>query len=397
MRPSPDATLTPAVARLKSWIGQGVDALETPALVIDVEALNRNMQRMTEFAAKHRVRLRPHAKTHKSGDIAHLQLQAGAVGVCVQTVAEAEALAARGVKDIFISNQVLAVPRLRRVAALAHQLAQRGGRLAIAVDSGEGVTRLAQAMNLTNKPIDVFLEIDVGQGRCGVPVGEAVVVLARLIADHAPRLHFAGLHAYHGGAQHVRSVAERRMAVSVAAEGVAEARDLLRGAGIEVPLITGAGTGSFGQEAASGLWGELQAGSFIFMDADYALNERDPAQPVFEHALFLKSQVISARGEQVVVDAGHKSHAVDSGLPLVHSLPGQPAMVYANGGDEHGILRLADGAEGQLPALGDTVWLIPGHCDPTVNLHDAMFAVRDGLAGGVVESIVWVDARGYTG
>jgi D-serine deaminase-like pyridoxal phosphate-dependent protein len=166
----------------------------------------------------------------------------------------------------------------------------------------------------------------------------------------------------------------------------------LQAAGYAVPLVTGAGTGTFGHEAASGVYGELQVGSYLFMDADYASNEPDPAQPQFEHALFVKSQVIScthtAGDSRAVVDAGHKSHAIDSGLPTVWA-GHQADWIFSNGGDEHGILRGT-----ALPALGDTVWLVPGHCDPTVNLHNHMTGVRGGLASGHVEKIIAVDARG---
>ena len=379
--------------RLRALIGQGVDAIDTPALVVDLDAANRNLQRMSAFASRYGLRLRPHAKMHKSAQFAHLQLQAGAVGLCVQTVGEAEALAAGGVNDIFITNELLAVGKLRRVAALAHQLATRGGQLAIAVDSSEGIQRLAQAMRLTRAVIDVFIEIDIGQGRCGVPPGDAAVALARQLSDASSSLRYAGLQAYHGGVQHLRGVAERRQALAAAAERLRTTCAALAAAGLAPPLVSGAGTGSFGIEAASGLWGEIQPGSFLFMDADYLRNERDPAQPQFEPALFVKAQVISANAERVVCDAGHKSHAIDSGLPLVHALPGQPALHYANGGDEHGILRPA-APGGALPALGDTLWLIPGHCDPTVNLHDHMIVVRGGLAEGVVDAVVPVDARG---
>eukprot|EP01041_Mallomonas_annulata_P033973 gene33973-56669_t len=138
--------------------------------------------------------------------------------------------------------------------------------------------------------------------------------------------------------------------------------------GLTVPLITGSGTGTLVHEAASGVFGELQAGSFMFMDADYARNEREPAQPAFEHALFVKTQVVSVRDTHAVCDAGHKSHAIDSGLPTVALLPPGHALRYGNGGDEHGLLY-ADGPEARLPTLGRMLWLIPGHCDPTVNLH----------------------------
>ena len=170
-------------------------------------------------------------------------------------------------------------------------------------------------------------------------------------------------------------------------------RDLIESQGLPVPLVTGAGTGTLAHEASSGVFGELQAGSFLFMDADYAKNEPAPGQPVFEHALFIATQVVSAQGTHAVCDAGHKSHAIDSGLPLVAGrAPGQ-ALHYANGGDEHGLLTCAD-AGAVLPALGDKLWLVPGHCDPTVNLHDVLLGVRGGLQHGVVERLIRVDARG---
>ncbi len=395
MKTPPDPHAMPAT--LASLTGQGVEAIDTPALVIDLDAMERNLARMAAFARTHGVRLRPHAKMHKSAALARLQMQAGAVGVCVQKTSEAEALATAGVTDLYISNEVIDPAKLQRVAALAQRLQAAGGRLAIAVDSLEGIARLAAAVEgraagAAQTLVDVFVEIDVGQGRCGVPPGEAAVVLAQAIAAH-DGLRFAGLQAYHGRAQHQRGVDERRHAIALAAQAVQRTRALIEAAGLPLPLVTGAGTGTFALETASGVWGELQAGSYLFMDADYAANVHDPAQPAFEHALFIKSQVISAGATHAVCDAGHKSHAIDSGLPRVHALPGQGAMNFANGGDEHGILHLAE-AGGELPKLGDTVWLIPGHCDPTVNLHDGLIGVRGGLAQGTVERVIRVDARG---
>lgn len=384
---------------LKQLLGQPVSAIDTPSLVVNLDAMGRNLARMAEFARKHDVRWRAHAKTHKSSSLARLQLQAGACGVCVQKTAEAEAMVAGGVQDVYITNEVVAPAKLARVARLAHQLAAGGGQLAIAVDSAQGVQRLAQAMNEAraggggSAVIDVFVEVDVGHGRCGVAPGRLAVGLAHEIRKH-PALRFAGLQAYHGKAQHVRSAQERRGLVGQVVQDVLFTRMLMEKEGVAVPLVTGAGTGSMVSEAASGAFGELQAGSFMFMDADYALNERDPVQPHFEHALFVKSQVMSLGLQHAVCDAGHKSHAVDSGMPRVHSLQDdEPPLTYANGGDEHGILRLA-GDGGRLPSLGSTVWLIPGHCDPTVNLHDHMIGVKGGLQKGRVERIIRVDARG---
>ena len=396
MKPTPESATK---STLRALIDKGVDAIDTPALVIDLDAMQRNITRMAEFAKKHSIRWRPHAKMHKSVALAKLQMQAGAVGVCVQKTAEAEVMVAGGVHNVYISNEVIHPSKLARVAALAHQVAAvAGGQLAIAVDSIEGVARLAPAMNdartRTGKSavIHVFVEIDVGQRRCGVIPGAAAVTLALEIRKH-PALHFAGLQAYHGKAQHLRSAAQRREAIAIAVEDVLYTRKLIEAKGIKVDLVTGAGTGTLVREAASGVYGELQAGSFMFMDADYAVNERDPAQPQFEHALFVKSQVISTSATQAVCDAGHKCHAIDSGLPTVHNPEGEATLTYQNGGDEHGVLTPTD-KQSYPPALDATVWLIPGHCDPTVNLHDHMIGVRGGLTLGTVERIIRVDARG---
>jgi D-serine deaminase-like pyridoxal phosphate-dependent protein len=379
---------------LAALVGRGVDAIDTPALVVDLDAMKRNLARMAEFCRKHHVRWRAHAKMHKSAAVAKLQMEAGAVGVCVQKTAEAEALAAGGIHDIYISNEVIAPHKLARVAALAHRLAAENGKLAIAVDSVEGVQRLAQAMSDAGggSVVDVFVEIDVGQHRCGVQPGEAAVDLAREIRKH-PALRFAGLQAYHGKAQHLRSAQERRDAIAVVVDDVLYTRRMLEEQGIPVDLVTGAGTGTMVCEAASGVFGELQPGSFLFMDADYAANERDPAQPHFEHALFLKTQVISSLRDHAVCDAGHKAHAIDSGLPKVHALDADHELEYANGGDEHGVLRPTRAGQ-RVPALGQYLWLIPGHCDPTVNLHDHMIGVKGGLLQGTVGRIIRVDARG---
>ena len=384
--------------RLAELIGKPVNDIDTPALVIDMDAMKRNLARMAEFAKKHNIRWRPHAKLHKSATLAKMQMRAGAVGVCVQKTAEAEAMVAGGVTDVYISNEVIAPAKLARVAVLAQKLAAQGGRLSIAVDSTEGVIRLAQAMtearNATGVAtiIDVFVEIDVGQGRCGVEPGAAAVTLVLEIRKH-PALRFAGLQAYHGKAQHMRSAHERRDAIAKAVEAVVLTRKLVEAQGITVGLVTGAGTGSLMLEAASGVYGELQAGSFMFMDADYAKNERDPAQPQFEHALFVKTQIISTHAGHAVCDAGHKAHAIDSGLPLVHAFDAESELEFFNGGDEHGILRPA-GESKRLPGLGRMLWLIPGHCDPTVNLHDFMIGVTGGLRSGTVQRIFRVDARG---
>lgn len=387
-----DTGTTARWQRAQACIGHGVAAIDTPSLVIDLDAMERNLARMAAFAREHGVRLRPHAKMHKSAELARLQMAHGAVGVCVQKTDEALALAHAGVSDIYISNEVIAPTKLLRLAQAVRDMPTK---FSIAVDSTLGVTRLAQALHAAGveapASLDVLVEIDVGHGRCGVAPGAAAVALVQAIAAQ-PALRFAGLQAYHGGAQHRRTAAERVEAMAAAARAVQTTREVLESGGFHVPLVTGAGTGTFSLETDSGVWGELQAGSYLFMDADYASNEATPLAPVFEHALFVKSQVMSRQVSQAVCDAGHKSHAIDSGMPSVWFPPG---LNYTSGGDEHGVLR-ANAAQ-PLPELGEVVWLVPGHCDPTVNLHDFMVGVRGGLGAGVVERVIRVDTRGCLG
>jgi D-threonine aldolase len=383
MKPQPSAPL----------IGHSVQAIDTPSLVIDLDAMERNLERMQTFATQHGVRLRPHAKMHKSAALALRQMQAGAVGVCVQKPSEAAALVAAGVTNVYVSNEVVSLQKCELLALLNKGLAVKNGHISVAVDSLLGVDRMAHAMRTHGTDaqaasrMDVYVEIDVGHGRCGVPPGDAALPLVRAIAQY-PNLYFAGLQAYHGRAQHLRSASKRRQAIAQVVADVKRTKAAIEAAGFTVPLVTGAGSGTFSHEANSGVYGELQAGSYLFMDADYAANEADPQQPQFEHALFVKSQVMSRSPDRAIVDAGHKSHAIDSGLPKPWAGHGAD-WVFSNGGDEHGILRGT-----HLPALGDTVWLVPGHCDPTVNLHNHMLGVRGGLAHGVVEEIIRVDARG---
>jgi D-serine deaminase-like pyridoxal phosphate-dependent protein len=364
-------------------IGDAVASVATPALVIDLDAMERNLAAMAEFARAHGVRLRPHAKMHKSAAIAKAQIAAGAVGVCVQKVSEAEVLADAGIADIFISNEVIDEAKLMRVADLAARI-----KLAIAVDSVLGVDRLVDACKTAGSVPYVFVEIDVGQGRCGVTPAEAGALAQHVVSRG---LRFAGLQAYQGGAQHVVAAADREAAAQRAAGLVRAAQASITALGIKCPLVTGGGTGTFVFEAASGLWGELQAGSYLFMDGEYGAIEPAEHAPRFEHALFVKSQVMSRNESHVVVDAGIKAYAIDAGLPRAW----RRELEMYNFGDEHGVLKSsANGSAADLPQLGEIIWLVPGHCDPTVNLHDTYVAVRGGLERGVVEAVWPVDTRG---
>jgi D-serine deaminase-like pyridoxal phosphate-dependent protein len=354
--------------------------VDTPALLLELDAFERNLTRLTESLRGHRIAMRPHAKSHKCPQIALRQIALGAVGVCCQKVSEAEAMVEGGVRDVLIANEVVGAGKLRRVAALATQ-----ARVAVCADDAGNVRSLDAAAAAFGVKLDVLVEINVGANRCGVEPGEAAVTLARAIVDCA-HLRFAGLQAYHGAAQHVRKVADRRAAIESAVASVRRTRDLLERAGIACPKVTGAGTGSYLFEAASSVYDELQTGSYIFMDVDYARNEwTESGIPRFEHSLFVWTTVMSRTGaERAIVDAGLKASSVDSGMPRLAG--GGPAE-YVKASDEHGVIQL-NGAAGFN--LGDKLKLIPGHCDPTVNLYDHYICIRNGR----VEAMWPITARG---
>ena len=375
--PAPRARM---IATAPARIGMPLAEVDTPALILDLDAFERNLARMAEALCGRPVRLRPHAKSHKCVEIALRQIAAGAVGVCCQKVSEAEALVAGGVEDMLIANEIVGAAKLERLAALA-----RSARVGVCADAEENVRDLDAAARRAGVRLDVYVEINVGADRCGVEPGAPALALARSIAA-APNLRFAGLQAYHGGAQHLRSVAERERAIGRAVELVRATRGLIERQGIACATITGAGTGSFPLELASGAYDELQPGSYVFMDADYNRNEYGPAWPRFEQSLFVWTTVMSRPApSRAVVDAGLKASSVDSGLPLPWRLPG---VDYVKASDEHGVLAVAPAA--RPLALGAKLLLVPGHCDPTVNLHDWYVCVRC----GVVEALWPVSARG---
>jgi len=361
-------------------IGDILDGVDTPALIVELDALERNIAAMAAAVEDRGMRLRPHAKSHKSPDIARRQIAAGAVGICCQKVGEAEAFVAAGVTDVLITNEIVGAAKLARLALLS-----RNASLGVLVDDRANVAALAAAMRAAGASIDVLVEVDVGAHRCGVLPGAPALELARAIAGGSG-LRFAGLHAYQGAAQHLRRPAERRAAIARAAELAFETKALIEQAGIECATVTGAGTGTFTLERDSGIYTELQPGSYVFMDADYGRNEHADGEIRFEQSLFVWTTVMSTPApDRAIVDAGLKAFAVDSGMPLVARAPG---LELVKASDEHGLLRIAPGAAG--PRLGERLKLVPGHCDPTVNLYDWIVAVRNDR----VESLWPVAARG---
>ncbi|MBN8898847.1 MAG: DSD1 family PLP-dependent enzyme, partial [Rhodospirillales bacterium] len=281
--------------------GMREEEIDTPALVLDLDAFEANLDRMAALLAPTGVKLRAHAKTHKSPVIALQQIRRGAVGQCVQKVGEAEILAWGGVPDILVSNEVVGAAKLARLCALA-----KIATVAVCVDDAQQVSAIEAAAADAGIRMTVLVEIDIGAARCGVPPGPEAVALAQRIAG-SRHLIFGGLQAYQGSAQHKRSVAERRGLIDVAIEGSRRTVEQLRQQGLACPIVGGAGTGTFEIEAASGVYTEMQAGSYAFMDADYARNLDAGGAPVstFRHALFVLATVMSApRTGLAVLDAG---------------------------------------------------------------------------------------------
>jgi D-serine deaminase-like pyridoxal phosphate-dependent protein len=357
-------------------------ALNTPVLVIDKGALERNIAAMAAFAKTRGLALRPHAKTHKSIEIARLQLKAGAVGVCCAKLGEAEALAAGGIGAILITSPVVTPQAVARLAALSARMED----LRVVADNPENVAALAMATEGAERPLAVLVDIDPGIRRTGVASPEAAVRLAKQIASE-PSLRFAGVQFYCGVQQHIASFAERRAALAERTEYLSGVIDQLRMAGLAPELITGGGTGTHFIDAELGVLNELQAGSYVFMDRQY--NECDlqgqGAGP-FETALMIDARVISANSASMAtLDAGFKAMAADGGAPTVLSgAPAASAFVFM--GDEHGALIAPD----HVFRIGDLVTLTSPHCDPTVNLYDYYHVVRDGTL-----IAIWpVSARG---
>ena len=360
--------------------GMALQEVDTPALLLDLEAFERNLERLDESLRGRKVRVRPHAKSHKCPEIALRQLARGAVGICCQKVSEAEAMVEGGVDNVLLSNQIVGAAKIARLAALAART-----RLGVLVDDADNVEQLDRALGRASASLDVLVEINVGSNRCGVEPGQAVLALANRIMA-CDNLRFAGVHAYQGAAQHARTPQERRHLVDRAVQHVRASLELLHEHGLTCDIVTGAGTGTYLLEAASGVYNEIQPGSYIFMDADYNRNLGEDGKPlrVFEQSLHVWTTVMSRTSdERAILDAGLKALAMDSGMPVV----ADGGAEYIKASDEHGVLRTAPGSKLKL---GDKIRLVPGHCDPTVNLYDWIVGHRD----GVVETVWPIAARG---
>jgi 3-hydroxy-D-aspartate aldolase len=356
----------------------------TPALVLDLAALERNLLAMAAFCDQHGVALRPHAKTHKSVEVARRQLGSGAIGISVATIGEAERLTDGGIGNLLITSPLATPPKLLRLRALLG----RAEGLMVVADSIAGVDALAEAVAGADRQLVVLVDLGVGRQRTGCTSAEQALAVARRIAA-LDSLSFGGVQAYAGYLQHTREIAERQRLGEIESAKAGEVVARLRAEGLAPRMITGAGTGSHAQDAAGGLFTELQCGSYAFMDVQYqeVTLRPDAAQP-FEPALFVRTSVISANAAgHVTTDAGLKHFATDGPRPAIAR--GAPnGAEYHFFGDEHGRTELAD-APKQLP-VGSALECITPHCDPTVNLYDVYHVVH----GDMLVDIWPVDARG---
>jgi D-serine deaminase-like pyridoxal phosphate-dependent protein len=370
-------------------VGDRLSTVDTPALIVSRKALHRNLQKMKDFVDNHnktgvpRISYRPHMKTHKCPALAKLQIEEyGAEGVCVQILDEAEAMINEGILDVFVSNQIVGPRKIARLCELSKR-----GKVSIIVDDRENLQQVSEAAVLSGAHIDVLVEVNAGQNRCGVEVlednGALCVQLAQAI-QACPQLHFKGIHCYHGAIQHTRCATERQQQVmDMPVARATKAVQALTAAGISVEVVTGGGTGTFPYESASGRYTEIQPGSYCFMDVDYGDNA--DGKSMFENALFLHTMVISKTvgGDgptRAVLDAGTKASSYDSGMPvpLTGWVDGHPSRRLGcelqNGGDEHSVLL---GDYSKDLCVGDTLRLLPGHVDPTVNMHQFLVVVDD--------------------
>ena len=356
--------------------------VDTPALLLDLDQVERNIERYQRLAASAGLTLRPHAKAHKCSAVGRIQVERGAVGLCCAKLGEAESMAACGLRNLLVTTPVVGPLKIRRLMELAGS-----AQIAVVADHESNIAALSQAATSAGVRLDILVEVDVGQGRTGVTPGQRAGELAAQIA-RSPGLQFVGLQGYQGKLQAVASLADRASLVSEAMTRLRASIESIRAAGQDCKVITGGGTGSFPIDIERRMFTELQPGSYVTMDNTYAkvvLGKESDAHPL-GHPLTILATVISRpNAEKAIVDVGWKSASSDAGLP---SVKGRPEWVFEFAGDEHGSIRSNVGPLSL--ALADRVELVPSHCDTTVNLHDR-FAVH---RSGRLEATWAIEGRG---
>jgi len=362
-------------------IGMNLNEIQTPCLVIDYNKFEKNILKMKEFVLNNNVKLRPHAKMHKSFNVADFQIKfGGAHGICCQKVSEAEVFARQGIQDILITNQVTDLFKINRLTSIS----SNGIKLSCCVDDEENIININKSAKEKNTQIDLYIEFDCGANRCGIQSFNEIEKLILLI-NKLHFVNFVGFQAYNGSIQHIEDFNKRKEAVKKTCIKINKLKDKFNNFS---PIITGVGTGCFDLEVSENVYDEIQVGSYAFMDAHYTSLKHDNKlnnTNDFENSLFVLSSVMSnVIDKQAVVDAGLKSIAVDSGLPKVFA----SNVDYLKCSDEHGIIN---DPENSLN-INDKLFLIPGHCDPTCNLHDWYVVMKNDT---VID--IWpVSARGYS-
>lgn len=348
-----------------------ISGLSTPALVLDVNILKANAEAMEQVLAGTTLKLRPHYKSHKCAALAKWQVKNGAVGMTCAKLSEAEDLCDIGIEDILIANQIVDPVKIRRAADLAGNC-----HLTVCVDSVENVQAFSEAAKAAGNIVHCFVEFEIGMQRCGVATKEEVLTLAKQIIA-GDNLEFAGIQAYAGHISHVEDRQERKAMTAANYKKLRELLSYLKENGVEVKTVSGGSTGTAQIKAMEGLYTEIQAGSYLFMDAVY----RNLNLP-FQNALFLLSTVVSQKDDLTVLDAGVKTCGVDQGMPV----PCQGTVREIVASEEHFQLH----GYSEKKTVGDRMLLIPGHCCSTVNLHDKIYLVD----GDTVIDRIAVTARG---
>ena len=363
----------------------GRSRLDTPALILDLDVLERNVLRMAAWGRETGLGIRPHLKSHKSVRIAQMQREAGASGFCCATIGEAEVMVRAGLGDILITSPLVTEEKIARAVALL----DRDPGLCLVVDDAGTANLISAVASGVGRTIQVLVDIDPGLQRTGVPDRAAAIDLVRRVGD-LPGVRYAGIQCYAGQVQHVHGFDARSRAGLSVLSGLRDLCAELTVAGLAPGLVSGGGTGTHDIDPQAGVLTELQVGSYVLMDNQYNdvwLADRTP--PPFEVALFVQATVISANhAGHVTCDAGLKHFAVDGGRPVVANHDAAAGAAYAYFGDVHG--RLSAPAGGVPPARGTRIEFVVPHCDPTVNLYDEYHCVR----GGELVDIWPVDARG---
>jgi 3-hydroxy-D-aspartate aldolase len=349
----------------------GLRELTTPALVLDLEAFERNIKAYQHQINVHGLQARPHAKSHKCAEIARRQIAAGAVGVCTASLHEAETMVGQGINNILITSPVIGAGKLDRLM----QLLERGAVVAVVVDDQEHAASVAAAAHRSGHVLDMLIDVDLGMGRTGISNIESALQLVNVVCD-AEGISYRGIQAYSGRVQHIKEFAERNHVYTEQLRFLSALIAALDKRGLKPATVSGGGTGTLALDCREGILTEHQAGSYIFMDVEYGavtLRAND-ADAAFATSLFLHSTAISKNVPgRVTIDAGLKSFATDGPLPRVSD--GAPVgTTYSFFGDEHGCLTFPTPTD-CLP-LGSIIAFVTPHCDPTINLHDYLHVVR---------------------